>query len=422
MWIFKIIFTLSIFNYGEIYYAKVHGVISPVIADFFEKTIKKAENKDAELLIFLLDTPGGLESSMRKIVKDILNSEIPICVYVYPPGGRAASAGVFITVSAHIAAMSPGTNIGSAHPVSMNQKIDSIMLKKITNDAVAFIKSIAEKRKRNPKILEMCVRKSISLTEKEALKNNVIDLIANDLNDLINKLDGKKIKIKGKEKTLKLKNKPIIEIKMSFREKLLLVLSNPNIAYLFLILGFYGILFELSHPGAILPGVLGAIFLILAFYSFQVLPVNYAGVALILLALLLFFLDTQIPSHGLLTLGGIVSFVLGSLMLFKTENPFFRVSYLNIFIATILTISFFAFIVYKAIKAQFKKPEIGSESLIGKIGEARTDIKGEEGGLVFLHGELWNAYSENYIRKGSKVRVVAMEGLKIKVEELRNGD
>ena len=209
---------------------------------------------------------------------------------------------------------------------------------------------------------------------------------------------------------------------MSFREKLLLVLSNPNIAYLFLILGFYGILFELSHPGAILPGVLGAIFLILAFYSFQVLPVNYAGVALILLALLLFFLDTQIPSHGLLTLGGIVSFVLGSLMLFKTENPFFRVSYLNIFIATILTISFFAFIVYKAIKAQFKKPEIGSESLIGKIGEARTDIKGEEGGLVFLHGELWNAYSENYIRKGSKVRVVAMEGLKIKVEELRNGD
>ena len=188
MWIFKIIFALSIFNYGEIYYAKVHGVISPVIADFFEKTIKKAENKDAELLIFLLDTPGGLESSMRKIVKDILNSEIPICVYVYPPGGRAASAGVFITVSAHIAAMSPGTNIGSAHPVSMNQKIDSIMLKKITNDAVAFIKSIAEKRKRNPKILEMCVRKSISLTEKEALKNNVIDLIANDLNDLINEI------------------------------------------------------------------------------------------------------------------------------------------------------------------------------------------------------------------------------------------
>lgn len=418
MWIFKIIFVLSIFNYGEIYYAKVHGVISPVIADFFEKSIKTSEKNKAELLVFLLDTPGGLESSMRKIVKDILKSQIPICVYVYPSGGRAASAGVFITVSAHIAAMAPGTNIGSAHPVSMHQKIDSIMLEKITNDAVAFIKSIAKKRKRNPKILEMCVRKSISLTEEEALKNNIIDLIAQNLNDLINKLDGKKIMINEEEKILELKDKPVIEIKMSFREKLLLVLSNPNIAYLFLILGFYGILFELSHPGAILPGVLGAIFLILAFYSFQVLPVNYAGVALILLALFLFFLDTQIPSHGLLTLGGIVSFVLGSLMLFKTNNPFLRVSYLNIFIATALTVLFFVFIVYKAIKAQLKKPEVGSESLVGKIGEARTDIKGEKGGLVFLHGELWNAYSEKYIPKDSKVKVVAVEGLRVKVEEL----
>jgi len=405
----------------RIFSTEVQGVIGPVVAEFLTKTIDRAEKEGAQMLVINLDTPGGLDESMRIIVKKMLNARIPICVYVAPPGARAASAGVFITAAAHVAAMAPGTNIGSAHPVSMGQKMDSTMIEKVTNDAVAYIKSIARKRDRNEKWLERSVRESESITSEEALKLGVIDLVARDLNELLKKLDGRKIALDGDTVLLRTAEAEVVEVKMGLRERLLSILTNPNIAYILLILGFYGLFFELSHPGAILPGVVGAISIILAFYSLQTLPVNYAGLLLIVLAMALFFAELHIQSHGLLGLGGAVSFFLGSLMLFGSNAPFLRISMGLILAVTGITALFFLFILAKAILALKRKPTTGAEGLIGSKGFVTQPIRGGRG-TVMVHGELWQARSDEDIEKGEEVEVTGAEGLTLIVRRSKNGD
>ncbi|HDM89798.1 MAG TPA: nodulation protein NfeD [candidate division WOR-3 bacterium] len=406
----------------RIFSTEVQGVIGPVVAEFLTKTIDRAEEEGAQMLVINLDTPGGLDESMRIIVKKMLNARIPICVYVTPPGARAASAGVFITAAAHVAAMAPGTNIGAAHPVSMGQKMDSTMIEKVTNDAVAYMKSIARKRGRNEKWLERSVRESESITSEEALKLGVIDLIALDLNELLKKLDGRKIALDGDTVVLRTSEAEVVEVKMGLRERLLSILTNPNIAYILLILGFYGLFFELSHPGAILPGVVGAISIILAFYSLQTLPVNYAGLLLIVLAMVLFFAELHIQSHGLLGLGGAVSFFLGSLMLFGSNAPFLRISMGLILTVTGLTALFFLFILAKAILALKRKPATGAEGLIGSKGFVTQPIKGGRG-TVMVHGELWQARSDEDIEKGEEIEVTGADGLTMIVrKKSKSGD
>lgn len=395
-----------------------NGVIGPPMAEYIVRGIEEGERRDAQLVVIELDTPGGLDESMREIVKKVLNTRVPVCVYIYPPGARAASAGVFITLAAHIAAMAPGTNIGAAHPVTFGQKVDTTMIEKITNDAVAYIKSIARKRGRNAKWAEEAVRKSSSITEKEALKKGVIDLVANNLDELLQKLDGKKVKVDSKEKELSLVDAPVLERKMNLREKLLYVISNPNIAYILLILGFYGLFFELSHPGAIFPGVFGIICLVLAFYAFHTLPVNYAGIILILAGMIMFLLEIKIQSHGLLGLGGVISLFFGSLLLSGSKASYLRISITTIIVVVAFTLIFFLFIVTKAVQAMRRRPWTGTEGIVGMKGVAtRSFRKGK--GVVLVHGELWQARSDEDIKEGDEVLVVGAQGLILIVKKLK---
>lgn len=408
-------FTDPSFADSQVNVITVEGVINPVTAEFIENSIDKATKDRAEVLVIELDTPGGLDTSMRSIIKKMVSSDVPIVVYVYPSGGRAASAGAFITIAAHIAAMTPGTNIGAAHPVGMGGKMDKTMVEKVENDAVAYIKSLAEKRKRNPKWAEDAVRKSASITEKEALALKVIDLVASDLNSLLSGINGMKVDTPLGEKTLKTTDAKVVRKEIGIRYKILKVLSDPNIAYILMILGFYGLFFELTNPGAILPGVVGALCLILAFYSFQVLPVNYAGLLLIILAIILFILEVKIASYGMLTIGGIISMVIGSLMLFESPAPFIKLSLAVVLPAAIMTAIFFTLTFSLAFKAYKRKPVTGSEGLVGMEGVAKTKI--HKNGTVFVHGELWRAWSEEPIKEGASIIVETVEGLKLKVRE-----
>ena len=395
---------------------KINDVITPAIADFISRSIEQATKNRAECLIIQMDTPGGLDTSMRDIIKDIMNADIPIVVYVAPSGARAASAGVFITLAADIAAMAPGTNIGAAHPVAVGGgRIDRKMTEKVVSDTVAYIKSIAEKKGRNAEWAEEAVRYSVSVTETEALKLNLIDLIAKDLNDLLEKIDGKTVeKPRGMIK-LATKGLKTNFLKMGFRGRFLAVLSNPNIAYILMMIGLVGLYFELSTPGAVFPGVIGGICLILALFAFRMLPINYAGVILILLAVIFFIAEIKVTSYGLLTMGGLVSLALGSIMLFESPIPALRAS-LSVIIPTVMvTAAFFIFAMSMAIRAQMAKPATGSEGLIGEIGVARTRLDPE--GKVFVHGEFWNAYSDGTIEEGEKIRVSKTDGLKLKVEK-----
>jgi len=391
------------------------GVINPVATEYIGKSIKIANEKKVEVLVIELDTPGGLDTSMRKIVKDIIGSEVPVVVYVSPSGSRAASAGVFITLSAHIAAMAPGTNIGAAHPVGIGEKMDKVMAEKATNDAAAYIKSLAERNARNAKWAEDAVRKSISATEEEALREGVIDLVSKDLNSLLSDIDGKKVRTVIGEKVLNTAKVNIIREEMGLRHRILNLISDPNVAYILMLLGFYGLFFELTNPGSIFPGVMGGICLILAFYAFQTLPVNYAGLLLIILAIILFILEVKIISHGVLTIGGIISMVIGSIMLFESPAPFMKLSLYVILPAAIITALFFSLTLGLAFKAFKRKPVTGSEGLLGGEGVASTDIT-KDGGMILLHGERWSAYSDEPISKGEKVKVEAVSGLKVKVK------
>ena len=400
---------------GEVYVVKASGTVNPGLAEYLIGSIEKSSREGAACLVIQLDTPGGLALSMRSIVMAILSSEIPVVVYVSPSGARAASAGVMITLAADVAAMAPGTNIGAAHPVNLGQKdMGKTMGEKVINDMVAYTKSIAEKRGRNSEWAEKAVRESVSVTEKEALELKVIDLIAQDLNDLLEKIDGRELKDKG---TLHTKGLKTVFLKETLRDKILKTLSDPNIAYLLMMIGMAGLYFELSHPGAIFPGVIGAFSLILAFFAFQTLPVNYAGILLIALALVLFILEMKIASYGLLSLGGIISLFLGSLMLFKGGAPELRLSW-GVLIPTVIMVSgFFVMVAGLVFRSQISKPRTGDKGLIGEVGVVKEGLA--PGGKIFVHGELWNAEAPEPIEAGAKVRVIGMDHLVLKVEEVK---
>jgi len=401
----------------------VDGTINPVSADYIHNSIRKAIDEKAECLIIHLNTPGGLLQSTRLIVSDILESPVPVIVYISPGGAHAGSAGVFIALAAHITAMAPGTNIGAAHPVVMQGQMDTIMNEKVTNDAAAFIRSIAEKRHRNIEWAERAVRRSYSYSETEALNDSVIDLIAKSDADLLERIDGRKVELNAGTKLLSLKQATVELYKMSVWEKLLDTLSDPTIAYILLMIGMYGILFELFSPGAILPGIAGVIALILAFYSMQMLPVNYAGLALIVFAVILFILEIKIVSHGLLAIGGTVSLFFGSIMLIRPDSSmeFAAISRVVIYSVTLLSALFFLFIVGAGLKAQRRKVITGSEGMTGATGEVIEMLN--PAGTVKVHGEIWNAESlGGTINKGEKVIVKERKNLKLFVEQLRVGD
>jgi len=396
----------------------VSEIINPAISEYITKMTDQSVKEGANSLIIQLDTPGGLDLSMRDIIKSIMNARIPVIVYVAPGGARAASAGVMITMAADVAAMAPGTNIGAAHPVTMGGgKIDETMMEKVENDAVAYAKSIAAKKGRNEEWAEEAVRKSVSITAKEALKLKVIDLVARDLQELLEKLDGRTVEKEGLKFSLKTRGVEVRQLEMGWRHKILTALSNPNIAYILIMVGLAGLYFEFSNPGAILPGVVGAISLILAFYALQTLPVNYAGILLIILGLILFIAEIKITSYGLLSVGGIVSLTLGSLMLFESPAPYFRVS-LDVLLPTIfLTSAFFLIIVGLAVKAHRARPATGVQGMVGLVGFARSPL-GPKGGKVYIHGEYWNAFSDEAIQEGEEVQVLEVRNLRIKVKRV----
>jgi membrane-bound serine protease (ClpP class) len=402
-------------SFAQVDLAVVDGVIGPVSARFLEEAIVKAERNESQLLIIQLDTPGGLDTAMREIVKNIFESEVPVCVYVFPSGARAASAGVFIAMAAHVAAMAPGTNLGAAHPVTIGREMDEELSKKVTNDAAAYIRSIAEKRGRNSEWAESSVRESVSVTGEEAVQQNVVDVVAASVDELLELLDGWDVDFDGRTATLHTSGASVSRIEMGFRDRLLSRIADPNVAYVLMLLGIFGLFFELQNPGAIFPGVVGAICLILAFFAFQTLPINYAGLMLIILGVILFILETQISSYGMLTLGGIVSMLLGSFMLIRVTPPVLKISWTVIIPSVVATALFFIFAIGMALKAQRRKPTTGLKGIVGEIGVARTKIS--EKGKVFVHGELWNATSEEVIKKGEKISVVGIEGLTLRIKK-----
>lgn len=399
----------------------INAPIHPVTSEYICNTIDQAEKENAHLIIMKLNTPGGLDTSMREIIERILSSKTPIAAFVSPSGSRAASAGFFIGIACDLFVMAPGTNTGAAHPVGISitgQAMDKTMEEKVTHDAASYIKTIAEKRGRNTKMAEEAVRKSLSYTEKEALKGKIIDLIANNEQEIIDFFDGKPIqRFNGEEVFLKLKGERIIDIPMSARQRFLLTISNPNLAYILLMLGLLGLYFEFSNPGAILPGVLGGICLLLAIFSFQILPINYVGLILILLAIGLFILEIKIQSYGILSIGGITAMVIGSIMLIKAPIPELQPSLKFIIPVAIGLSLIFIFLIVISVRAHVKKVHTGKEGLIGESGFAQSELKPE--GKVFIHGEIWNAEATENIPKGTKIEVIeVMKNLKVKVKRI----
>jgi membrane-bound serine protease (ClpP class) len=393
---------------------ELEGAISPGTDQFVIRGIKRAEKNDYPLVIIRLDTPGGLDTSMRNIVKTILNSPVPVVVYVAPRGARAASAGVMITIAAHVAAMAPQTNIGAAHPVAAGGKeIDKTMSEKVVNDMVAYARSIAKDRKRNQDWVEKAIRESVSITADVAVEKQVVDVVAKDIDELLSALDGREIALDKGKVTLSTKDMTLTYVTPGWRDRVLKTISNPNIAYILMMIGLAGLYFELSHPGAILPGVVGAICLILAFFSFQTLPVNYAGLLLIALAIIFFIAEIKVTSYGLLSLAGLISLTLGSIMLFENVGVSLR-----LMMPTIVLIGgFFVGIAFLAFRAYRRSPKGGREGLIGETGlvEEKIDPKG----LIFAHGEYWKATSKEVLEEGDKVRIVGSEGLELIVEKER---
>jgi membrane-bound serine protease (ClpP class) len=422
IYIFAVLTLLNISSLGQpqkVVIINVDGTIQPASADYIRSGIEKATQEKAECLIIKLNTPGGLLKSTRVIVTDILQSKIPVIVYVAPSGSQAASAGVFVTIAANIAAMAPGTNIGAAHPVTLQGTQDSIMMEKATNDAAAFIRTISEKRNRDIQWSEDAVRKSLSITENEALKLHVIDLIANNVEDLLEKIDGKEVETSSGKVVLNTKNAEIINLGMTFSQILLNILSDPNLVYVLFMLGIYGLFFELYNPGAIFPGVIGVLCLILALYSMHTLPINYAGLALIVFAVILFILEIKIVSHGILTIGGVISLTLGSIMLIDVNSfgQVFKISWEIIATVVVLTILFFTFAITLGIKAQRRKPTTGAEGIIGEIGVAISDLDPE--GEVRVHGEIWKSKSvAGTIKTGQKIKVEGISNLTLMVSEV----
>ncbi len=399
---------------GDVHVITVAGSINPGVSDFVSRRLDDAVAGNAACFIIALDTPGGLAESMRDIVQVILQAPIPVVVYVSPSGARAASAGVMITMAADIAAMAPGTNIGAAHPVGAGGAgMDETMAGKVVNDMAAHARSIAEKRGRNAQWVEQAIRESVSVTETEAVADNIVDLVAVDLADLVQQIDGRRIRGKG---VLSVSPQRIRHVAEDFRTKVLRALSDPNIAYILMMIGMAGLYFELSHPGAVFPGVIGAVCLVLSFFAFQTLPVNYAGMLLIFLSLVFFILELKVTSFGMLTVAGIVALLIGSLMLFEDGPGGVRLAF-KVLVATVGMVSFF-FIAVAALvlRAHATRPRSGAGGLVGEHGVVKTRL--DPVGKVFVHGELWRAEASTPIPEGATVVVVAVRGLMLSVRPL----
>jgi len=395
----------------------IDGSINPAVDDFIGEAIARAKAGGAQALVIQMDTPGGHLSSTQTIVKKILGATVPVIVYVAPAGAGAGSAGVFITLAGHIAAMAPGTNIGAAHPVAGGgQEIKGAMGEKIENFAASFAETIAQQRGRNAEWAIQAVRKSVSITEKEALKKNVIDIIARDIDDLLKQADGRKVDLDGHPATLALKDVRIERHEMSLKQKILNALADPNIVYLLMMAGILGLYMEFSHPGVVFPGVAGGICLLLALAGLQVLPINYAGLALMVLGIGLLIGEAFAPSFGILGVGGIISLTLGSFFLFDTEGSDLIVDRSIIFTAVATLGTFVLAISYLVFRSQKSKPTMGFEGLIGEIGEVRGKLGPT--GKIFVHGEYWNAEADGEIDVGEKVQVVGYEGMSLKVKRL----
>ncbi len=392
----------------------IDGTINPALADYITKGIQKAEEKNATCVIIRMDTPGGVLSTTKTIIKEMVNAKVPVVVYVAPSGSSAASAGALITVCSDIAAMAPGTNIGAAHPVSGGgQEIDATMSEKIMNDMTAYIRGIVLSKGRNAEWPEKAIRESVSITAQEALDHKVIDLIADSVPELLEKLDGRKIDKEKHEYILNTKGAIVERIVPGLRFKILDVIANPNIAYILMMVGGLGIMMELYNPGLIFPGVAGGICLLLSFFALQVLPVNYVGILLIILSIILFILELKVQSFGLLLIGAIISLTLGSVMLFDSSEMAMRVSW-SVIIPTVSAVSaFFIFVLGLVVRAWMHKPRTGQQGLVDEVGVAITDI--DPTGKVAVHGEYWNARSEVRIPKGEKVRVTRVQDMEIGV-------
>lgn len=400
-------------NSSHIRAVRIAGVINPIIADFVSLELDSANAENAQAFLIELDTPGGLDSSMRIIIQKILGSRIPVIVYVYPSGARAASAGALITLAADFAVMSPGTNIGAAHPVAIgvggsgDTAQNKTMMEKVVNDAVAFSRSIAEQRGRNRDWAEQIVRKSISTAAQEALELKVIDLIATDEGDLLQQLDGRTYLRNGEAFRLETAGSQLVFAEMTWRQEILNTISNPNVAYMLLMLGILGIFFEISQPGVILPGAIGALALLLAFLGLQTLPVNYIGVLLILLAIILFILEIKVVSYGMLTVGGLAALGFGSVILIESPYPYLQISKAIIFSTLAVFAAFISLVLYFVVRVQKTAFVSGLEGMIGEHGTAVTVINPR--GRVYLHGEYWDALAEEPIDEGSEIEVVRTE-------------
>jgi len=410
--------------FTKVFVAKWDGPITPITADYINRTLTKAEREGGTLYVLELNTPGGLVESTRKIVQRFSGSTLPVVVFVYPSGGRAASAGAIITIAADIAAMAPGTNIGAARPVRMggvpggdrdsSKEEKDVMEEKILQDMLAFVRSIAKEKGRNVEVVERMVKESLSLSTEEALKEGVIDLVATDIRDLLKKVDGKKINKLGKEITVRVDGQEVVYLEENLKEELLKILTNPTVAYLLLMIGFYGIFFELYNPGAVIPGVVGAISLLLGLYGLSLISMNWLGLLLIVLGVLLLVLELITPTFGALAVGGVISLALGSLILIDPESPYGTLPKTVIVTVVAATALFFLVAGRFGLKAQKRKKLTGAEGMIGEEGEAMTDFEGGRG-KVLVHGEIWDAFSEDEIRKGDPVEVVEVKGLKLKV-------
>lgn len=423
-----------------VYQLSVKGIIGPATVDYVERALEKAALNNAELIVVVLDTPGGLDTSMRDIIKRITNSPVAVATFVAPSGARAASAGTFILYASHIAAMSPGTNLGAATPVKVGgispsdlkdknkkndkkegektdvEKVMTKMEKKIINDAVAYIRGLAQLRARNEEWAEKAVREAASLPAADALKMNVIDIVAHNMADLLLQINGRKVKVVGEEKILKTSGLTLKEINPDWRNQLLSVITNPNIAYILMLVGIYGLIFEFSNPGAIIPGTVGAICLFLALYSFQLLPVNYAGMGLILLGIALMVGEAYEPSFGILGIGGVIAFVIGSIILIDTEAPGFGIDLSVIATFALTSVILFVFVIGMAIKARRRPVVSGLEELLGAEAVVLEDFDSK--GRVNIHSENWNALCDTPLQKGQHVKVTGMNGLNLQVEPL----
>ncbi len=407
-----------------IHAVRVDSTVNPVIADYVTRELAQANADSARAFLLQIDTPGGLDTAMRDIIRQILGSEIPVIVHVYPSGGRAASAGALILLSADFAAMASGTNAGAAHPVAIGggmggeeKKGDSVMGEKVVHDAAAYARSIARQRGRNEKWAERIVRESISTPAFEALQLKAIDIVADDLESLLQQLDGRTYMRRGEARTLQTKGVEVRFVEMSLRQKILNVVGNPTVAYMLLMLGILGIFFEISQPGVVLPGAIGAIALLLAFFGLQMLPVNFAGVLLILLAIVLFILEVKIVSYGMLSVAGIISMTMGSLMLIDTDVPYLQISRAVIAATVAVSSAFFLTVLFFVARTQRRQFFSGQEGMVGERGTAVTAVNGE--GRVFVHGEYWNAFAGEPIAAGEKIEVVRLaDNLRLEVRRV----